>query len=153
VAIRADDDILIDAAVAAGDDIDIHSNGDLTVTAALTAGGNIDLHAKGSLSVGGAVSAGDDVQIDAGSDVHILGNVSAGDDVKVDSHGSIKVDGVTVEARDRIEMSARGDLTLADGSWLTGIDGGKARLVKLSAKVDLRVDGTSAINAGRVIVH
>jgi hypothetical protein len=153
VEIRADDDFLIDAAVTAGDDIDIHGNGGLTVTAFLTAGGDIDLYAKGLLSVGGAVSAGDDVQIDAGSDVHILGNVRAGDDVKVDSRGDITVKDVTVEAGDRIEMSARGDLTLMPGYSLTGIDGGKARLVKLSAKGELRIDDTSSINADRVIMH
>jgi hypothetical protein len=72
--------------------------------------------------------------------------------VKVDSRGDITVvGGVTVEAGDRIELSARGDLTLMLDSLLTGISGGEARLVKLSAKDDTWLYGS--INASRLIVH
>jgi hypothetical protein len=74
----------------------------------------------------------------------------AGDEVKVKAHGDIEV-AAAIEAVDRIDLSAKDNLTLFPGSILSGLNGEKARKIDLRASGDMILDGT--IKAENLTVH
>jgi len=115
---------------------------------------DIAIDSGAELQIQAAIDSPDDVRIkaDDGSLVDApitAGNVRAADDVKIKARGNIEVAGA-VEAFDRIELSARNDLTLLSQASLTGLDDGKARFVYLHAGDELNLDGF--INAERIVV-
>jgi hypothetical protein len=87
---------------------------------------------------------------EAGASDTIDGNVRAEDDVKVKARCDIEVF-AAIEAFDRIDLSAKDNLTLFPGSSLSGINGEKARKVSLRAGGDTILDGT--IKAEKLSVH
>jgi hypothetical protein len=135
VDIWADDEIFINAPIIAVDEIEIGTCGPLTVSASasLIAGDDIELFSKKMLTIDGYV-------------------VSTGDDVEIFSCDDIVVSG-TIEAVDRIEIKTCDNLTLSASSWLTGPNGGKARLVYLKAGDEITITHDDQILAKKVIIR
>jgi len=133
VKVWADDGIFIDAAITAGDDIQVRTCGDVV----LWAGRPVLLAAQ--------LVARDDIELYSRSDLRILGNIRAGDDFSAYARGDFDMS-ANIEGFDRINLWARGDLTLAVSSVLGMIDGEPARHVCLHAGHRMILDGT--INLG-----
>ena len=151
VEIWADDGILIDAAITAADKMEIATCGSLeiTVNASLSSNDDLELYAREIFTIEGAVSSAGDIDIYSRADLRITGTIRAQDDVTVYSRDNIDVSG-RIEAFDRIRLTARDDLNLHSLASLTGLDGGKARFVYLSAGKEMTLDGF--INAERLVV-
>ena len=93
------------------------------------------------MTIDGTMTAGDDVIITSCSDILIFGSIKALDDVTIFSWRDITLAG-SIEAGGRIDLSARDDLVLSAGSAITGLNGEKARFVRLWARDKMTLDGT-----------